>query len=150
MVPFLLYAKRLKEVTRLLLISPRWVNCRDLYLTIDGLRGAVLQMIAHGFVVVGLFFISDIIFRRYETRTIAESGIRTQSPRFASMFLLLVLASVALPTTFNFVGEFTVLYSLSQINGLPLGNDYHLGRLLHVENVPASNARETNTKRLRT
>jgi NADH:ubiquinone oxidoreductase subunit 4 (subunit M) len=32
------------------------------------------------------------------------------------MFLLLVLASVALPTTFNFVGEFTVLYSLSQIN----------------------------------
>jgi proton-translocating NADH-quinone oxidoreductase chain M len=86
-------------------------------LTIDGLRGAVLQMIAHGFVVVGLFFISEIIFRRYETRTIAEmGGIRTQSPKFASMFLLLVLASVALPTTFNFVGEFTVLYSLSQIN----------------------------------
>jgi proton-translocating NADH-quinone oxidoreductase chain M len=86
-------------------------------LTIDGLRGAVLQMIAHGFVVVGLFFISEIVFRRYETRTIAEmGGIRTQSPKFASMFLLLVLASVALPTTFNFVGEFTVLYSLSQIN----------------------------------
>jgi NADH-quinone oxidoreductase subunit M len=86
-------------------------------LTIDGLRGAVLQMIAHGFVVVGLFFISEIIFRRYETRTIAEmGGIRTQTPKFASMFLLLVLASVALPTTFNFVGEFTVLYSLSQIN----------------------------------
>ncbi|SEA13957.1 NADH dehydrogenase subunit M [Flavobacterium gillisiae] len=86
-------------------------------LTIDGLRGAVLQMIAHGFVVVGLFFISEIIFRRYETRTMAEmGGIRSQSPKFASMFLLLVLASVALPTTFNFVGEFTVLYSLSQIN----------------------------------
>jgi NADH-quinone oxidoreductase subunit M len=47
--------KRLK-VTRLLLISPRWVNCSgDYTLTIDGLRGAVLQMIAHGFVVVGLF-----------------------------------------------------------------------------------------------
>lgn len=86
-------------------------------LTIDGFRGAVLQMIAHGFVVVGLFLISEIIFRRYETRTIAEmGGIRSQSPKFASMFLLLVLASVALPTTFNFVGEFTVLYSLSQIN----------------------------------
>jgi NADH-quinone oxidoreductase subunit M len=79
-------------------------------LTIDGLRGAVLQMIAHGFVVVGLFFISDIIFRRYETRTIAEmGGIRTQSPRFASMFLLLVLASVALPTTFNFVGVYGLI-----------------------------------------
>ncbi|TDE55417.1 NuoM family protein [Flavobacterium sp. GT3P67] len=86
-------------------------------LTLDGLRGAVLQMIAHGFVVVGLFYVAEIIFRRYETRAIAEmGGIRTQSPKFTSMFLILVLASVALPTTFNFVGEFTVLYSLSQIN----------------------------------
>nr|WP_315142582.1 NADH-quinone oxidoreductase subunit M [uncultured Flavobacterium sp.] len=86
-------------------------------LTLDGLSGAVLQMIAHGFVVVGLFFVAEIIFRRYETRVIAEmGGIRAQSPKFTSMFLILVLASVALPSTFNFVGEFTVLYSLSQIN----------------------------------
>jgi NADH-quinone oxidoreductase subunit M len=86
-------------------------------LTLDGLRGAVLQMIAHGFVVVGLFFVAEIIFRRYETRNISEmGGIRTQSPKFTSMFLILVLASVALPSTFNFVGEFMVLYSLSQIN----------------------------------
>jgi NADH-quinone oxidoreductase subunit M len=75
--------------------------------TIDGLRGAVLQMIAHGFVVVGLFFISEIIFRRYETRTIAEMGGIRHNHQNASMFLLLVLASVALPTTFNFV-EFII------------------------------------------
>lgn len=86
-------------------------------LTLDGLRGAVLQMIAHGFVIVGLFFVAEIIFRRYETRTISEmGGIRSQSPKFTSMFMILVLASVALPSTFNFIGEFTVLYSLSQIN----------------------------------
>jgi len=86
-------------------------------LTVDGLRGAVLQMIAHGFVVVGLFLVAEIIFRRYETRTISEmGGIRSQSPKLTSLFLLLVLASVALPSTFSFVGEFTVLYSLSQIN----------------------------------
>lgn len=86
-------------------------------LTLDGLRGAVLQMIAHGFVVVGLFLAAEIIFRRFATRAINElGGIRIQSPKFASMFLILVLASVALPGTFNFVGEFTVLYSLSQIN----------------------------------
>lgn len=85
-------------------------------LTLDGLRGAVMQMIAHGFVVVGLFFAAEIIYRRYQTREISEmGGIRTQTPRFASMFMILVLASVALPTTFNFVGEFTVLYALSQI-----------------------------------
>ena len=86
-------------------------------LTLDGLSGAVSQMIAHGFVIVGLFFASEIIFRRYETGTIADmGGIRSQTPKFSSMFMLLVLASVALPGTFNFVGEFTVLYSLSQIN----------------------------------
>lgn len=86
-------------------------------LTLDGLRGAVLQMIAHGFVVVGLFLVAEIIFRRYETRTISEmGGIRSQSPKLTSMFMILVLASVALPSTFNFVGEFTVLFSLSQVN----------------------------------
>jgi NADH-quinone oxidoreductase subunit M len=86
-------------------------------LTVDGLRGAVLQMIAHGFVVVGLFLVAEIIFRRYETRIISEmGGIRIQSPKLTSLFLLLVLASVALPSTFSFVGEFTVLYSLFQIN----------------------------------
>jgi NADH-quinone oxidoreductase subunit M len=86
-------------------------------LTLDGFRGAVLQMVAHGFVVVGLFFVAEIIFRRYETRKIAEmGGIREQSPKFTSMFMILVLASVALPSTFNFVGEFMVLFSLSQVN----------------------------------
>ena len=86
-------------------------------LTLDGLSGAVLQMIAHGFVIVGLFFAAEIIFRRYETLKIADmGGIRSQTPKFTSMFMILVLASVALPGTFNFVGEFTVLYSLSQIN----------------------------------
>jgi len=88
-------------------------------LNLDGFRGAVLQMIAHGFVVVGLFFIAEIIYRRYETGVIAEmGGIRLQTPKFTSMFLILVLASVALPSTFNFIGEFTVLYSLTQVNVL--------------------------------
>ena len=43
-------------------------------------------------------------------------GIRSQAPQFTSLFMILVLASVALPGTFNFIGEFTVLYSLSQVN----------------------------------
>ncbi len=86
-------------------------------LTLDGFVGAVLQMIAHGFVVVGLFFVAEIIYRRFETRKIAKmGGIRLQSPKFTSMFMILVFASVALPGTFNFIGEFMVLFSLSQIN----------------------------------
>jgi NADH-quinone oxidoreductase subunit M len=86
-------------------------------LTIDGLRGAVLQMLAHGFVVVGLFYAAEIIDRRYQTHEISKmGGIRSQAPKFTSMFMILVLASVALPSTFNFVGEFAVLYSFVQVN----------------------------------
>ena len=86
-------------------------------LTLDGLRGAVLQMIAHGFVVVGLFFAVEIIERRFKTQEISEmGGIRTQDSKFTSFFMIIMLASVALPGTFNFVGEFTLLYSLFTIN----------------------------------
>nr|WP_309756229.1 NADH-quinone oxidoreductase subunit M [Flavobacterium sp.] len=119
-------------------------------LTLDGLRGAVLQMIAHGFVVVGLFYAAEIIFRRYETRAIAEmGGIRTLSPKFTSMFLILVLASVALPTTFNFIGEFTVLYSLSQINiwfAILGGTTIILGAYYMLKMFQHAMLGETNTK----
>lgn len=86
-------------------------------LTLDGIRGAFIQMLAHGVVVVGLFYAADIIQRRFNTGTISEmGGIRTQAPRFTSMFMIIMLASVALPTTFNFIGEFELLYSLAQTN----------------------------------
>lgn len=86
-------------------------------LTADGISGAVSQMIAHGFVIVGLFFAAEVIYRRFNSNTIEElGGIRSQAPKFTSLFMILVLASVALPGTFNFIGEFTVLYSLFKVN----------------------------------
>lgn len=119
-------------------------------LTADGISGAVLQMIAHGFVVVGLFFIAEIIYRRYETRVIADmGGIRSQAPKFASLFLLIVLASVALPTTFNFIGEFTVLYSLSQVNiafAVLGGTTIILGAYYMLKMYQSVMLGETNTK----
>lgn len=119
-------------------------------LTLDGLRGAVLQMIAHGFVIVGLFFAAEIIYRRFETRTIADmGGIRSQSPKFTSMFMILVLASVALPGTFNFVGEFTVLYSLFQTNlGFAIvgGTTIILGAFYMLRMFQQAMLGETNAK----
>ena len=119
-------------------------------LTLDGFRGAVLQMIAHGFVVVGLFFVAEIIFRRYQTRVISEmGGIRSQTPKFTSLFLILVLASVALPGTFNFVGEFTVLYSLTQHNilfGLFGGTTIILGAYYMLKMFQHAMLGETNSK----
>jgi NADH-quinone oxidoreductase subunit M len=119
-------------------------------LTLDGLSGAVSQMIAHGFVIVGLFFAAEIIFRRYETRKIKEmGGIRSQTPKFTSMFMILVLASVALPGTFNFVGEFTVLYSLSQVNfwfAILGGTTIILGAYYMLKMFQNTMLGETNTK----
>ncbi|WP_444626822.1 complex I subunit 4 family protein [Flavobacterium columnare] len=86
-------------------------------LSLDGLRGAVLQMIAHGFVVVGLFFAAEVIERRFNTQEIADmGGIRIQDTKFASLFMIIMLASVALPSTFNFIGEFTALYTIYNVN----------------------------------
>jgi NADH-quinone oxidoreductase subunit M len=119
-------------------------------LTLDGLRGAVLQMIAHGFVIVGLFFAAEIIFRRYETRVISEmGGIRSQAPKFTSMFMIMVLASIALPSTFNFVGEFTVLYSLFTTNllaGILGGTAIILGAYYMLKMFQNVMLGETNTK----
>lgn len=86
-------------------------------LTVDGLRGAVMQMLAHGLVIVGLFYGADIIYKRLGTANIDEmGGIKAHAGKFSTAFVFLVLASVALPLTFNFIGEFTVLYSLLQVD----------------------------------
>jgi NADH-quinone oxidoreductase subunit M len=119
-------------------------------LTADGLNGAVYQMIAHGFVIVGLFFAAEVIFRRFETRKIKElGGIRSQASGFTSMFMILVLASVALPGTYNFIGEFTVLYSLSQVNlwyALIGGTTIILGAYYMLKMFQNVMLGETNTK----
>lgn len=84
-------------------------------LSYEGMQGALIQMLAHGVNVVGLFFIAEIILQRTGTLSIAQlGGIRTVAPRFFTFTIILVLAAVALPTTNAFVGEFLLLYSLFQ------------------------------------
>lgn len=86
-------------------------------LTFEGFQGAVLQMLSHGIVIVGLFYVAELIYSRYNTYEIKEmGGIRIQDTYFASLFMIIMLASVALPTTFNFIGEFNLLYSLFKVN----------------------------------
>lgn len=82
--------------------------------TDDAYAGVIIQMLAHGLVVVGLFFIAEIIYERYQTYNLSEmGGIRRQAVKLSSLFLILLFASIGLPGTFNFVGEFTLLYSMS-------------------------------------
>jgi NADH-quinone oxidoreductase subunit M len=86
-------------------------------ITFQGIQGGVLQMITHGINVVGLFFIADMIGTRMETRQMDElGGIRNHAPVFATFFMIVMLASVALPLTNGFVGEFLLINGLFQYN----------------------------------
>jgi NADH-quinone oxidoreductase subunit M len=84
-------------------------------LTLQGLQGGVIQMLSHGINVVGLFFIADIIMSRMNTRNMSElGGIRNVAPQFGTYFIIILLATVALPLTNGFVGEFLLISGLYQ------------------------------------
>ncbi len=86
-------------------------------LNADATKGVIIQMLSHGFVVVGLFFIADIISRRTGTLQISSlGGIAKVAPRFAIFFMVVMLGAVALPLTSGFVGEFLMLVGLYQFN----------------------------------
>jgi NADH-quinone oxidoreductase subunit M len=79
-------------------------------LTVEGMQGGIIQMIAHGVNIVGLFFIADIIFDRMKTRNIEElGGIANNQRTFAILFTIIMLGTIALPMTNGFVGEFLLL-----------------------------------------
>jgi len=81
------------------------------------LQGVVIQMFSHGINVVGLFIMIDILENRFQTRNISQlGGIATTMPRFAIIFMILVLGSIALPLTNGFVGEFLILLGLFGYN----------------------------------
>lgn len=82
-------------------------------LSYNGLQGAIIQMLAHGINVVALFLIVDI-FERHDPNRHIESfgGIAQQDIRFAVLFFIVVLGTIALPLTNGFVGEFMLLYGI--------------------------------------
>jgi NADH-quinone oxidoreductase subunit M len=86
-------------------------------LNMEGFQGSVVQMFAHGINVVGLFFCADIIFNRTKSLNIDSlGGIRNIAPQFTTMFMIVVLGSVALPLTNGFIGEFLLLFGVYEYN----------------------------------
>src|SRR5690606_37421155 len=82
-----------------------------------GVQGAMIQMVSHGVVIVGLFYAIDIIISRTSTHEIASlGGIRNNAPVFASAFIVILLSSVALPLTSGFVGEFLLINAVFNYN----------------------------------
>lgn len=86
--------------------------------TFNGLEGAMIQMLSHGVNIFGLFYCYEIIVRRTKTGEIASlGGIAGKAPLFAIFFMIILLGSISLPLTNNFIGEFLLLLGLFEYNG---------------------------------
>ena len=85
----------------------------------DTLSGSILQMVNHGAVAVALFLCADIFERRLGTRDLDQlGGIAKQAPKFAFWFAVIAFASVSVPFTSGFIGEFLLLKGLYSYNGI--------------------------------
>lgn len=82
-------------------------------MTETGMQGGMVQMFSHGVNVVGLFLAADIIQRRTGSRSLDELGGLAKASRFfAVFFLIMVLASTAVPFSNGFPGELLLLRSM--------------------------------------
>ncbi|MCA8933003.1 MAG: NADH-quinone oxidoreductase subunit M [Rhodospirillaceae bacterium] len=106
-------------------------------LTTQGVQGSIYQMLSHGIVSGALFLCVGVVYDRLHTREIARfGGLVNNMPRYALVFMIFMLASVGLPGTSGFVGEFLSLLGAFLANtwvaalaaiGVILGAVYMLG-----------------------
>ena len=84
---------------------------------VQGLEGAMMIMLGHGLVSGALFLCVGVIYDRLHTREIDRyGGLAINMPAYATLFLLFTMASIGLPGTSNFVGEFLALAGIYQAN----------------------------------
>ncbi|WP_297058172.1 NADH-quinone oxidoreductase subunit M [Thermosulfurimonas sp.] len=84
-------------------------------LTANGVEGAILQMINHGVVTGALFMCVGIVYDRTHSREISYyGGLATVMPIYAAFFMVFTMASIGLPGTNGFIGEFLILLGTFQ------------------------------------
>ncbi len=97
----------------------------------QGISGAMVQMLSHGLISAALFLCVGVVYDRIHSRDIAKyAGLVNNMPRYAFFFLFFTMASVGLPGTSGFVGEFLVLvgaFQASTIIGTLLASGMVLG-----------------------
>jgi NADH-quinone oxidoreductase subunit M len=84
-------------------------------LTVQGIQGAMIIMLSHGLSTGAMFLLLGMLYERRHTRTIADfGGMASVAPVFAAFFIFTALASIGLPGTSGFVGEFLALVGTFQ------------------------------------
>lgn len=88
-------------------------------MNIQGLEGAIVQMISHGLVSSALFLCVGVVYDRLHTRQIADfGGLASKMPYYAAFTMIFTMAAVGLPGTSGFVGEFLSIIGAFQANKL--------------------------------
>lgn len=86
-------------------------------LNLQGIDGAIFQMISHGVISAALFLSVGVVYDRLHTRDINRYGnLSKNMPLYACVFVILMLGSVGLPGTSGFVGEFLALLGVYKVN----------------------------------
>jgi len=86
---------------------------------VQGVEGAMFQMLSHGVVSAALFLCVGVVYDRIHSRDIAKyGGLVDRMPKYAFTFMVFTMASVGLPGTAGFVGEILVLVGAFQANTL--------------------------------
>jgi len=86
-------------------------------MNIEGISGSIFLMIGHGIVSGALFLLVGVIYDRRHTKLMSEfGGLASVMPRYATIFGIMMMASVGLPLTINFVGEFLSLLGLYKVS----------------------------------
>ena len=84
-----------------------------------GIQGSIYQMVSHGISTGGLFFGIGVLYDRRHTHELNQfGGLWKQMPKFAGIYLIMLLASAGLPGLNGFVGEFLILLGAFAL-GLP-------------------------------
>ena len=86
-------------------------------MTTQGVEGGIFQMLSHGLISGALFLCVGVVYDRLHTREISRyGGIVKNMPKYATVFMILMLGSVGLPGTSGFVGEFLILLGAFQVD----------------------------------
>ena len=84
-------------------------------LNVEGITGSIFLMIGHGVVSGALFYLVGVIYDRRHTKMMSEfGGLAHIMPKYATIFGIMMMASVGMPLTINFVGEFLSLLGFYQ------------------------------------
>ena len=85
--------------------------------TLQGIEGAMIQMISHGIVSAALFLCVGVVYDRIHTREIERyGGLVNRMPLYSFVFMIFIMGSIGLPGTSGFVGEFLVLLAIFSVN----------------------------------